>query len=82
MKRINEIGAFEAKSRLSELLRETERGQSFLILRRDKAVARLVPPEDVEKTDPLMIISALQTIRDRVPGKIKIKKMVKEGRRY
>lgn len=38
-----EIGAFEAKTRLSELLRETQRGKSFVIRRRGKAVARLVP---------------------------------------
>ena len=41
---VDEIGAFEAKTRLSELLRQTERGRSFVILRRGKAVARLVPP--------------------------------------
>ena len=36
-----EVSAFEAKTRLSELLRETEHGRSFVIRRRGKAVARL-----------------------------------------
>jgi prevent-host-death family protein len=36
------IGAFEAKTRFSELLREVERGESFEILRRSKPVARIV----------------------------------------
>ena len=43
----NEVSAFHAKTHLSSLLRETERGQSYTIRRRGKAVARLVPP--VEK---------------------------------
>ncbi|MDP3017447.1 MAG: type II toxin-antitoxin system prevent-host-death family antitoxin, partial [Deltaproteobacteria bacterium] len=38
------VSAFEAKTRLSELLRETEKGVSFRILRRGKEVARLIPP--------------------------------------
>ena len=38
------VNAFEAKTRLSELLRETEKGVSFRILRRGKEVARLIPP--------------------------------------
>ena len=39
-----EIGASEARKRFAEFLRETEQGRSFVILRRGKAVARLVPP--------------------------------------
>jgi prevent-host-death family protein len=49
---MTEIGAFEAKNRLSELLDRVERGEHVVITRRGKPVARLVPPEgmrDVEK---------------------------------
>jgi prevent-host-death family protein len=38
------VSAFEAKTKLLELLRETEQGSSFVIYRRGKEVARLVPP--------------------------------------
>ena len=34
------VSAFEAKTKLSELLRETEQGGSFVIYRRGKEVAR------------------------------------------
>jgi prevent-host-death family protein len=37
------IGAFEAKTHLSELLDQVARGQSFLITKRGKAVASLSP---------------------------------------
>jgi antitoxin (DNA-binding transcriptional repressor) of toxin-antitoxin stability system len=37
------VSAFEVKTRLSELLRETEAGRSFVIGRRGKVVAQLTP---------------------------------------
>lgn len=43
--REDEISAFAAKTHLSELLGEVERGRSFVICRRGKAVSRLAPPE-------------------------------------
>lgn len=38
-----EVSVFEAKTRLSELLRGTEAGRSFVIRRHGKVVARLTP---------------------------------------
>ena len=40
---ITDIGAFEAKTRLSELLEEVSRGRVFRITRRGKPVAELRP---------------------------------------
>ena len=40
---MREIGAFEAKNRLSSLLDEIERGEEIVITRRGRAVAKLVP---------------------------------------
>lgn len=39
------VGAFEAKTKLSELLMRVERGEEIVITRRGKPVARLVAPE-------------------------------------
>jgi prevent-host-death family protein len=38
-----EIGAFDAKTKLSEILRKVEQGQRFTITVRGRAVANLVP---------------------------------------
>ena len=38
-----EIAAFDAKTKLSELLRQVERGDQYLITRHGRPVARLVP---------------------------------------
>ncbi|WP_306118207.1 MULTISPECIES: type II toxin-antitoxin system prevent-host-death family antitoxin [unclassified Roseitalea] len=40
---MREVGSFEAKTRLSELLAAVEAGETVTITRRGKAVARLVP---------------------------------------
>lgn len=40
-----EIGAFDAKAKLSELLREVKKGQRFTITIRGNPVADLVPSE-------------------------------------
>jgi prevent-host-death family protein len=40
---MTEIGAFEAKNKLSELLDRAERGDEVVITRRGKPVAKLVP---------------------------------------
>ncbi len=81
MRKRNEVSAFEAKTHLSELLRETEGGKSFIIRRRGKAVARLVPPVDQVESDPALIIKALHEIRSRVSGRVNIKAMIEAGRR-
>jgi len=40
-----EIGAFDAKTRLSELLRKVEQGERFTITLRGRAVADIVPSQ-------------------------------------
>ncbi len=80
---IKKVSAFEAKTRLSELLRETEKGGSFRILRRGKEVARLIPPsKDEEKHDSKQVLSSFRKIRGCVPGKVKIREWIEEGRRF
>jgi prevent-host-death family protein len=77
------VNAFEAKTRLSELLRETEKGVSFRILRRGKEVARLIPPlREDRKQNLKQVLTSFKEVRGRVPGKIKIRELIEEGRRF
>jgi prevent-host-death family protein len=80
------VGAFEAKTRLAELLRETERGATFVIERRGKKVARLVPYEaspDADRPDDLAaLFAAFREVRSRVRGgAVDVRELVEEGRR-
>ena len=43
METYTEIGAFEAKAKLSEILRKVEQGERFTITIRGRAVADVVP---------------------------------------
>ena len=42
---MREVGAFEAKNKLGQLLDEVENGEEIVITRRGKEVARLVPAQ-------------------------------------
>ena len=49
---MDEIGSFDAKNKLSELLTKAERGEEIVITRRGRPVAKLVPfmsGHDVER---------------------------------
>ena len=80
--KIHKINAFEAKTRLSELLRETEQGVSYIVCRRGKEVARLTPPLKETKGIKLKeVLSSFLEIRQQIPGKVNIRKLIEEGRR-
>jgi prevent-host-death family protein len=80
--KLQKVSAFEAKTKLSELLRETEQGGSFIIYRRGKEVARLVPPGKEDEVDLKEFLSYFRQIRERIPGKVSIRKLIEEGRRF
>ena len=76
------VSAFEAKTHLSELLRETEKGVSFTIFRRGKAVAKLIPVGKKQTAQGKVdLVNALRAIREKVKGNVNIKQLIEEGRR-
>jgi len=60
---MREIGAFEAKNKLGQLLDLVEQGEEITITRHGKEVARLVPPRPVRNRDQAR--AALQRMRER-----------------
>ncbi|MBI1871006.1 MAG: type II toxin-antitoxin system prevent-host-death family antitoxin [Chlamydiae bacterium] len=78
-----DVSAFEAKTHLSELLRETEQGKSFVIRRRGKAVARLIPlAKETRRRNFREVLAGFRKLRKSIPGTFKLKEMIEEGRRY
>lgn len=59
---MKEVGAFEAKNKLSELLDLAEQGEEIIITRHGKEAARLVPPKGTVNRDEAR--SALQRLRE------------------
>ncbi|HVP08056.1 MAG TPA: type II toxin-antitoxin system prevent-host-death family antitoxin [Burkholderiales bacterium] len=81
------VGAFEAKTKLAELLDKVEAGESVTITRRGKAVAKLIAVRSDDEKDRLRAlvdeIKRTRVGRDRgaKPGST-ILEMIKAGRRY
>ena len=79
---VKDVSAFDAKTHLSALLRETEKGRSFVIHRRGKPVALLGPPPTYQKEQNIFSIhKTLQSIREEIPGSVNVRKLIEEGRR-
>lgn len=58
---MREVGAFEAKTHLSELLAAVEAGETVTITRRGRAVARLSPvTSSTGRTEAIARIAALR----------------------
>ena len=62
---MKEIGAIEAKTKLSTLLDLVEKGEEVVITRRGKPVARLVPAKSGSEFDIEKARAAAQRIRAR-----------------
>jgi len=71
---MKELAVYEAKTRLSELLAEVERGEQFVITRRGVAVARLVGAAPVatrrsrSNTQRQQVAAALEALSDMRRG--------------
>nr|VFJ89534.1 MAG: prevent-host-death family protein [Candidatus Kentron sp. LFY]VFJ90282.1 MAG: prevent-host-death family protein [Candidatus Kentron sp. LFY]VFK17411.1 MAG: prevent-host-death family protein [Candidatus Kentron sp. LFY] len=58
-----QIGAFDAKTRLSELLRNVQGGQNYTITVRGKPIADLVPSGSTVRQDKRTAVQAMRDIR-------------------
>jgi len=78
------VGIFEAKNRLSELVERAARGEEIVITRRGEQVARLMPPRTPDALGQARTLAA--RIRQSRTGQgmgggVSIRDMIEEGRR-
>jgi prevent-host-death family protein len=80
---MREIGAFEAKTKLGQLLDWVEAGEEIVITRRGKAVARLVAPgaATVDRERTQAAAARIRAMRKgvRLDG-LSLKGLIDEGR--
>ena len=76
------IGAYEAKTRLPELLRQVKEGKRFTITNRGEAVADLVPSEDAKPGNPRGAIAKFHAFMRANPikGRANVRALIQEGR--
>ena len=77
-----EIGAYEAKTKLPELLRQVRAGKQFTITNRGEAIADLVPCESAKPKDKAAAVEKFKTFMRKNPirGVVNIKELIAEGR--
>lgn len=79
-----EIGAYEAKTRLPELLREVRAGRRFTITNRGEAVADLVPSAAGPSVDAAAAIDRFRAFMREHPrktgGQVDVRSLIEEGR--
>ena len=81
--RQDHVGAFEAKTRLGELLDRCQRGETIVITRHGHPVARLVPYR--QSVDPASVGAVVEKLRTfgkgtRLPAGQSLKEWIQEGR--
>ena len=75
------IGAFEAKTRFSQLLERVACGEEIAITRHGKAIARLVPAEARDRAQVQRAIDGIKGIRQGSSLGTSWKTLRDEGRR-
>jgi prevent-host-death family protein len=81
---MEKIGAFEAKTHWAALLDRVGRGERITITRHGIPAALLVPVADTAaKLSHQEVVEGMRALRKRVKrGKMRVRDMVNEGRRY
>jgi prevent-host-death family protein len=65
---MREIQASEAKIHLPQLLDDIERGDTIVITRHGRAIARLVPEETIRRLGRSEAVERLKTLRATMPN--------------
>jgi prevent-host-death family protein len=78
----NEVGVFEAKTNLSQLIERVQQGESIVITRHGAPVARLVPFDEVVDRDRVRdAVQGLLEFRGvKLPKGYTLERLIAEGR--
>lgn len=81
---MEKVGAFEAKTHLSELLDRVGKGETITITRHGVPAAMLVPVgETGKKLTHKEIVEGMRALRKRIKSdRMSVREMVEEGRRF
>jgi prevent-host-death family protein len=63
---LGSIGAYDAKTRLSELLDRVAKGEQIVITRHGRPIARLVPEHKPDRTSARAAVGRLVALGDRL----------------
>ena len=78
------IGAFEAKTNFSRILGKAELGEDFIITKRGKPVAKIIPfPQEPEMTrqEAFEKLAEMRKFYRGKPGSFNIREAIEDGRK-
>ena len=77
-----EIGAYDAKTRLAELLTRVEKGERIVITRHGRPVAQLVPVQGGADRTVNQAVDELRAFRSahRLGAELTLRDLIEEGR--
>jgi prevent-host-death family protein len=81
---MREIQASEAKAHLPQLLADVERGETLIITRHGRPIARIVPEVDRRQEEIDKAIGSIKELRTRT-GRVTVDELLsarEEGRKY
>lgn len=83
---LHTVGAFEAKTHFSQVLDRVERGESVLVTRRGRGVARIVPvrADEDRRARAAAAFDRMKQTRERI-GRVPLAELTdlaREGHRY
>lgn len=76
-----DVGVYQAKTHLPDLLARVAHGEQITITRHGRAVARLVPAEPAAQRDVPGVISELKALARGRRTDMSFREMIDEGRR-
>ena len=82
---MREVQASEAKAHLPQLLDDVERGETVVITRYGRPIARLVPEAERRQAEIDEAIEGILALRKRLKNKITVEEIlssIREGRKY
>ncbi|WP_263080623.1 type II toxin-antitoxin system prevent-host-death family antitoxin [Endozoicomonas sp. Mp262] len=78
---LEEIGSYDAKTKLPEILRRVEAGEAFTITNRGKPIADLIPSRAKSRLKAQAAINNLLQMKKTVVSDEDLKAIREEGRR-
>lgn len=77
-----DVGIYEAKSRLSQLVERAEAGEEIVLTRRGRPVAKIVNVAPAAKRDRARLLREVRALaaKIRIPRDLDIRDIVAEGR--
>lgn len=79
---MEQVGIYDAKARLSEIVERVESGAEVIITRRGKAVARIVPVGKPKADKRAAAAKHIRALRGKwAIGRVDIRKLIDTGRR-